>query len=142
MMEIYNEKIRDLLNPDPKTNNDLKVRTTPKGTFVEGCKAKAVSSFDAINREMENGTASRTVAATQMNATSSRAHTVSIKKADRDRTRDVTPWRAADRKARSNSGRHTPWRATTPCHVHAISRGLTSDLPYMAGDDDLGQADY
>ena len=27
MMEIYNEKIRDLLNPDPKTNNDLKVRT-------------------------------------------------------------------------------------------------------------------
>lgn len=76
MMEIYNEKIRDLLNPDPKTNNDLKVRTTPKGTFVEGSKAKAVGSFDAINREMENGTASRTVAATQMNATSSRAHTI------------------------------------------------------------------
>ena len=25
MMEIYNEKIRDLLNPDPKKNNDLKV---------------------------------------------------------------------------------------------------------------------
>ena len=25
MMEIYNEKIRDLLNPDAKTNNDLKV---------------------------------------------------------------------------------------------------------------------
>ena len=91
MMEIYNEKIRDLLNPDPKTNNDLKVRTTPKGTFVEGCKAKAVSSFDAINREMENGTASRTVAATQMNATSSRAHTVSIKKG----------------RPRSNSGRYT-----------------------------------
>ena len=76
MMEIYNEKIRDLLNPDPKTNNDLKVRTTPKGTYVEGTKAKAVGSFDAINREMEAGTASRTVAATQMNATSSRAHTV------------------------------------------------------------------
>ena len=57
MMEIYNEKIRDLLNPDPKTNNDLKVRTTPKGTYVEGAKAKAVASFDAINREMENGTA-------------------------------------------------------------------------------------
>jgi len=76
MMEIYNEKIRDLLNPDNKTNNDLKVRTTPKGTFVEGCKAKAVDSFERINHEMESGTASRTVAATQMNATSSRAHTV------------------------------------------------------------------
>jgi len=76
MLEIYNEKIRDLLNPDPKTNNDLKVRTTPKGTFVEGVKARAVNSFKAINDTMEAGTASRTVAATQMNATSSRAHTV------------------------------------------------------------------
>ena len=76
MMEIYNEKIRDLLNPDPKTNNDLKVRTTPKGTFVEGTKAKAVNSFEEIDRTMEAGTASRTVAATQMNATSSRAHTI------------------------------------------------------------------
>ena len=35
MMEIYNEKIRDLLNPDSKTNNDLKVRTIPKGTSAE-----------------------------------------------------------------------------------------------------------
>ena len=76
MMEIYNEKIRDLLNPDPKTNNDLKVRTTPKGTFVEGVKAKAVGSYKAISDTMDAGTASRTVAATQMNATSSRAHTV------------------------------------------------------------------
>ena len=76
MMEIYNEKIRDLLNPDNKTNNDLKVRTTPKGTFVEGCKAKAVGSYKAISDTMDAGTASRTVAATQMNATSARAHTV------------------------------------------------------------------
>ena len=52
------------------------MRTTPKGTYVEGSKEKAVGSYDAINREMEAGTASRTVAATQMNATSSRAHTL------------------------------------------------------------------
>ena len=52
------------------------VRTTPKGTFVEGTKPKAVNSFDEIDRTMEAGTASRTVAATQMNATSSRAHTI------------------------------------------------------------------
>jgi len=76
MMEIYNEKIRDLLNPDPKTNNDLKVRTTPKGTYVEGAKAKAVGSYKIISDTMDAGTASRTVAATQMNATSSRAHTI------------------------------------------------------------------
>ena len=76
MMEIYNEKIRDLLNPDPKTNNDLKVRTTAKGTWVEGVKARAVNSYQAISDTMDQGTSSRTVAATQMNATSSRAHTV------------------------------------------------------------------
>jgi len=76
MMEIYNEKIRDLLNTDPKTNNDLKVRTTAKGTFVDGTKPKVVGSFEEIDKTMEQGVASRTVAATQMNATSSRAHTL------------------------------------------------------------------
>ena len=76
MLEIYNEKIRDLLNTNPKTNNDLQVRTTPKGTYVQGAMAVAVGSFAEIDKTMELGTASRTVAATQMNATSSRAHTV------------------------------------------------------------------
>ena len=53
MMEIYNEKIRDLLNPDPKTNNDLKVRSSAKGTFVEGTKPKVVNSFKEIDDTME-----------------------------------------------------------------------------------------
>ena len=52
-MEIYNEKIRDLLNPDPKTNNDLKVRSSAKGTFVEGTKPKVVNSFKEIDDTME-----------------------------------------------------------------------------------------
>lgn len=57
MLEIYNEKVRDLLNRDPKTNNDLKVRTTPKGTFVQGAKSVAVHSFNQINKTMEAGSA-------------------------------------------------------------------------------------
>eukprot|EP00327_Prymnesium_parvum_P006600 CAMPEP_0182806980 /NCGR_PEP_ID=MMETSP0006_2-20121128/5888_1 /TAXON_ID=97485 /ORGANISM="Prymnesium parvum, Strain Texoma1" /LENGTH=1608 /DNA_ID=CAMNT_0024932631 /DNA_START=18 /DNA_END=4844 /DNA_ORIENTATION=- len=94
MMEIYNEKIRDLLNPNHKTNNDLKVRSTAKGTFVEGTKPKVVNSFKEIDHTMEQGTASRTVAATQMNATSSRAHTImTIKVAqmitDEGRTKEI-----------------------------------------------------
>ena len=72
-LQELNEKIRDLLNPDPKTNNDLKVRSTPKGTSVQGVHARAVGSYKAISDTMDAGTASRTVAATQMNATSSRA---------------------------------------------------------------------
>ena len=100
MMEIYNEKIRDLLNPDPKTNNDLKVRTTPKGTFVEGVKAKAVGSFKTISDTMDAGTASRTVAATQMNATSSRAHTIMCITVN-GRIQNVQIYRCADA--------HLPW---------------------------------
>ena len=35
-----------------------------------------VSSYDEINARMEEGTVNRTVASTNMNATSSRAHTI------------------------------------------------------------------
>ena len=35
-----------------------------------------MSSYDEINARMEEGTVNRTVASTNMNATSSRAHTI------------------------------------------------------------------
>uniref|UniRef100_F6R6U3 Kinesin motor domain-containing protein n=2 Tax=Ciona intestinalis TaxID=7719 RepID=F6R6U3_CIOIN len=77
MLEIYNEQVRDLLTKDnPK--GGLNVRQNPKlGLFyVEKLKKVAVGSYNEIERRMEEGTANRTVASTQMNATSSRAHTV------------------------------------------------------------------
>jgi len=75
MLEIYNEKLRDLLNP--KTANDqLKIRTSSSGMYVENIKEVAVDSYKSIEKQMDVGTRNRTVGATQMNATSSRAHTV------------------------------------------------------------------
>lgn len=77
MLEIYNEQVRDLLRKDnPK--GGLPVRQNPKlGSFyVQGLKFVAVGSYKEIEARTEEGTANRTVASTQMNATSSRAHTV------------------------------------------------------------------
>ena len=76
MLEIYNEQVRDLF---VKTNpsGGLKVRQHPKlGCQVVGLSDKAVGSYEEIDARVEEATANRTVAATQMNATSSRAHTV------------------------------------------------------------------
>lgn len=74
-MEIYCERVRDLLNPYGKSN--LRVREHPVyGPYVEDLSRCAVQSFDEINELIEAGNMSRTVAATNMNETSSRSHAV------------------------------------------------------------------
>ena len=67
--------MRDLFNVDNAAA--LKVRDHPKlGTFVEGLTTSAVSSYADVKRMMDVGTAARTVASTNMNKVSSRAHTI------------------------------------------------------------------
>nr|XP_035967689.1 kinesin-like protein KIF13A [Halichoerus grypus] len=75
-MEIYNEKVRDLL--DPKGNRQsLKVREHKVlGPYVDGLSQLAVTSFEDIESLMSEGNKSRTVAATNMNEESSRSHAV------------------------------------------------------------------
>ncbi|XP_063219921.1 kinesin-like protein KIF13A isoform X3 [Bacillus rossius redtenbacheri] len=75
-MEIYNEKVHDLL--DPKTNKStLKVREhNVLGPYVDGLSRLAVTSFQDIDNLMAEGNKSRTVAATNMNSESSRSHAV------------------------------------------------------------------
>lgn len=76
MLEIYNEKVRDLLNPSDKKGG-LRVRQHPKkGFYADGLKTVPVNEYKDIEQRMEEGTRNRTVAATNMNATSSRAHTI------------------------------------------------------------------
>ncbi|XP_042870510.1 kinesin-like protein unc-104 isoform X9 [Penaeus japonicus] len=73
-MEIYCERVRDLLNP--KTQN-LRVREHPLlGPYVEDLAKLAVTTFDDINNLIDEGNKARTVAATNMNETSSRSHAV------------------------------------------------------------------
>ncbi|KAI8377808.1 uncharacterized protein BYT42DRAFT_571769 [Radiomyces spectabilis] len=74
-MEIYNEKVRDLLNPRNKGN--LRVREHPSlGPYVEDLSRLAVKSFEDIDHLMTEGNKARTVASTNMNETSSRSHAV------------------------------------------------------------------
>ncbi|TVY83743.1 Kinesin-like protein unc-104 [Lachnellula suecica] len=74
-LEIYNERVRDLLNPSTKGN--LKVREHPStGPYVEDLAKLVVSSFNEIEHLMDEGNKARTVAATSMNETSSRSHAV------------------------------------------------------------------
>ncbi|OAG40094.1 hypothetical protein AYO21_05775 [Fonsecaea monophora] len=74
-LEIYNERVRDLLNPATKGN--LRVREHPStGPYVEDLAKLAVRSFSEIENLMDEGNKARTVAATNMNETSSRSHAV------------------------------------------------------------------
>ncbi|CCM05667.1 uncharacterized protein FIBRA_07897 [Fibroporia radiculosa] len=74
-IEIYNEKVRDLLNP--KNTGNLRVREHPSlGPYVEDLSKLVVSSYDEMMQLMDEGNKARTVAATNMNETSSRSHAV------------------------------------------------------------------
>ncbi|KIY45170.1 kinesin-domain-containing protein [Fistulina hepatica ATCC 64428] len=74
-IEIYNEKVRDLLNP--KNTGNLRVREHPSlGPYVEDLSKLVVTSYDEMMTLMDEGNKARTVAATNMNETSSRSHAV------------------------------------------------------------------
>lgn len=75
-MEIYNENVFDLLNPGGNKSG-LKVRNHPTtGPYVEDLSRLAVTTYPQIEQLMDEGSKARTVASTNMNATSSRSHAV------------------------------------------------------------------
>ena len=77
MLEIYSEVVRDLLSPSKDRKQGLMIRQDPKnGFYPQGLQKTLVNSYDAITKLTDEGTANRTVASTNMNATSSRAHTI------------------------------------------------------------------
>ncbi|KAJ4459782.1 putative Kinesin-related protein 1 [Paratrimastix pyriformis] len=94
-LEIYNERlgpptvpfpVRPLLSPillqlrdlfNIKSQTEPRIREDPKkGVFVEPAIRERVSSYAEVEAKMEAGTKARVVAATKMNATSSRSHSV------------------------------------------------------------------
>jgi kinesin family protein 13 len=78
MLEIYNEKIQDLLIPVAKRpKGGLKIRENAKlGVFVEDLTKSEVISYAEIEAVIEMGNKNKTLGSTLMNATSSRAHTI------------------------------------------------------------------
>lgn len=72
-VEIYNEKVKDLLDG----SKVCRVREHPvTGPFVENLTQAAVDSFEVFCGFLERGNAHRMTAATKMNDTSSRSHAV------------------------------------------------------------------
>ena len=77
MLEIYNEKVQDLLATGPQPTSGLKVRELKKGeVYVHGLSKHPVDSYDAIAQKMDEGYELRSIGSTLMNQTSSRAHTI------------------------------------------------------------------
>lgn len=83
-MEIYNEKVRDLLRTpvinklnSQGTPHNLRVREHPRdGPYVENLSKHQVSDYRAIEELISIGTNHRVTAATKMNDVSSRSHAI------------------------------------------------------------------
>lgn len=78
MLEIYNEKIQDLLvQVDHRDKGGLKIRETSQlGVYIEDLSQFEVTQFKEIEKIIERGNENKTLGSTLMNATSSRAHTI------------------------------------------------------------------
>jgi len=75
-MEIYMERIRDLLMPQ---NDNLAVHEEKnRGVYVKGLLEVYVSSVDEVYEVLRRGGQSRAVSATNMNAESSRSHSILV----------------------------------------------------------------
>ncbi|KAK2959367.1 putative Kinesin heavy chain [Blattamonas nauphoetae] len=75
-LEIYNEQIRDLFNP---AQNNLQVRESPtRGIYVGDATEISVSTEEEVSRLLQIGEQARSVSFTQMNAKSSRSHSVFV----------------------------------------------------------------
>lgn len=77
VVEIYCERIRDLLAPPGSNADNLAVlKNKARGVFVAGATEIPVHNEDELVMHMQNGIGNRTVAFTGMNAESSRSHCV------------------------------------------------------------------
>ena len=75
-IEIYNEVIRDLLQPDKKLGTHLKIKVNPRtGPYVKSI-SEVVTDAASIMRALRRGDAMREVNATDINERSSRSHTI------------------------------------------------------------------
>ncbi|KAF1393022.1 hypothetical protein PFLUV_G00034080 [Perca fluviatilis] len=79
MLEIYNEQVVDLLSRGSRNPGGLRVREEQqRGFYVEGLRTVPCDSAPQVEQLMEQGTRTRTTAATHMNANSSRSHMLII----------------------------------------------------------------
>lgn len=78
-MEIYNERVRDLLAGGARgdVKQTLRVREHPKeGPYVEGLSKHEVKDYSSIAALLAAGNTNRATASTKMNDSSSRSHAI------------------------------------------------------------------
>ena len=76
IVEIYMEKIRDLISPE---KNNLKIREDrARGIYIEDVTEAYVSQESEVFELMRLGNAHRAISATNMNDKSSRSHSLFI----------------------------------------------------------------
>ncbi|XP_068451762.1 kinesin-like protein KIF16B isoform X2 [Clinocottus analis] len=76
-LEIYNERVRDLLRRKSTQTYNLRVREHPKdGPYVEDLSKHLVQNYSDVEELMEAGNTNRTTASTDMNDVSSRSHAI------------------------------------------------------------------
>ena len=78
LLEIYNEKILDLLSESDVDDQacDLRLNPDTKLPYVDGLTERQVDSVDDVMKAFEDSDRNRHVAATKMNSSSSRSHLV------------------------------------------------------------------
>ncbi|XP_046817303.1 kinesin-related protein 4-like isoform X2 [Vespa crabro] len=73
-LEIYNERVRDLLKPS-SSSHSLRVREHPRlGPYVQGLTYHVANTLETLMSYVEGGTKARKTAATLQNSSSSRSH--------------------------------------------------------------------
>eukprot|EP01147_Barroeca_monosierra_P005052 gene5052-8759_t len=72
LMEVYNEKLFDLLTPT--RGQSLSIHASPQGVYVGGLTEMEVTTQTQIEKIMALGDKNRSMAATKMNTDSSRSH--------------------------------------------------------------------
>ena len=87
-LELYQEQVRDLLGDDPKQQLDLK-ESKATGVFVQGLTHNIVRNIKDLEVLQKRGNRNRTVGFTNMNADSSRSHSIFIIKIETSQEGDT-----------------------------------------------------
>lgn len=88
MVEIYNERIKDLIDP---TKDNLRIHEKAgKGVYLQDVQQEHINCESQIYDLMRLGNANRAVGATNMNAESSRSHSIFILTVTQNNTRDLS----------------------------------------------------
>ena len=88
MIEIYMEKIRDLLEP---SKDNLKIHEEKgKGVYMSDLTEEYISQEKEVYEIMKLGNSNRSIASTMMNAESSRSHSIFILTVPQNNSEDLS----------------------------------------------------